>query len=239
MFACSRLNPRHRAAASVAPFRDTPGIRAAVWASPSASPSAGRTLSRPRRCGRVSAITIAAAPAIRPAAVARAAQPALDDALEREPGERGGSERQRDNGRARESKDRSSTRSARRWPTSSAPAAPAWSATSKLFAAPGQPWSQSQPASQERESGGRSWNRQQLGWPLDQAEGRGSQAGERHLWADFGGRLGRGLRVFARSATSTDEEVDHKGGDRGDDDVVAVVQIGPAIAPSGCRPHAR
>ena len=69
--AWSRENPRQRAAARVAPLRETPGTSAAAWATPSARPSAARASPRPRRCGRVSAATIARLPATRPAAVER------------------------------------------------------------------------------------------------------------------------------------------------------------------------
>jgi hypothetical protein len=68
--AWSREKPRQRAAARVTPLRETPGARAAAWAMPSASPSAAVASPCPRRCGRVSAISIAAAPASRPIAVA-------------------------------------------------------------------------------------------------------------------------------------------------------------------------
>ena len=68
----ARVNPRARAAASVAPLRETPGIRATACARPSASPSPGRgVLARDRRARRASASAIATPPAIRPAAIER------------------------------------------------------------------------------------------------------------------------------------------------------------------------
>jgi hypothetical protein len=62
----SREKRRQRAAARVTPLRETPGASAAAWATPSASPSIGVASPRPRRCGRRSESSIAAAPAIRP-----------------------------------------------------------------------------------------------------------------------------------------------------------------------------
>ena len=73
MFACSRLNPRHRARRRRS-VSGHAGDQGRGLGEPEREPVRGTNfLSRPRRCGRVSAITIAAAPAIRPAAVARAA----------------------------------------------------------------------------------------------------------------------------------------------------------------------
>ena len=98
-FACSRVNRRARAAVRVAPLRETPGISAAAWASPSASPSA-----RPR---------VAGAALLRPGVGddhrhrsggepgrdrRRPAQPSLDLALERVAGDRRRQERERDHG---------------------------------------------------------------------------------------------------------------------------------------------
>ena len=62
--ASRRPNPRARAAARVAPLRETPGTSASAWATPSASPST--RLGSARRAGKRSASTMAIAPATRP-----------------------------------------------------------------------------------------------------------------------------------------------------------------------------
>ena len=60
---------RIRAAVSVAPFLDTPGISAAAWATPRARPSFQSASPRPRSWGLRSARAIARPPRISPAAV--------------------------------------------------------------------------------------------------------------------------------------------------------------------------
>ena len=98
-FACSRVNRRARAAVRVAPLRDTPGISAAAWASPSASPSLGAA----RRRGRAPEAGCRRPPSpplrrrARPRS-SRPAEPSLDLALERVAGDRGRQERERDDG---------------------------------------------------------------------------------------------------------------------------------------------
>src|SRR3954447_8313808 len=67
--ASSRVNRRARAAASVAPLRETPGISAHAWATPSRSASSAPASSRPRRCGARSATSIATDPRASPAAI--------------------------------------------------------------------------------------------------------------------------------------------------------------------------
>ena len=66
--ASTRVNRRHRAAASVAPLRDTPGISEQACATPSHSASAVPASSAPRSWGARSASAMASAPATRPAA---------------------------------------------------------------------------------------------------------------------------------------------------------------------------
>ena len=69
--ASGRANPSARAAASVAPERETPGTSAHAWASPSSSPSRGPASSSRRSCGARSASTSATEPATSPAASER------------------------------------------------------------------------------------------------------------------------------------------------------------------------
>ena len=64
----ARSKPRARAAASVAPLRETPGISAAACARPSASPSANPSSTSSRRAGARSASTSASPPVSSPAA---------------------------------------------------------------------------------------------------------------------------------------------------------------------------
>src|ERR1700742_1162910 len=59
-FAWAREKRRQRAAARVTPLRETPGARAAAWATPRARPSAGPDSPRPRSCGRGAAANRAA-----------------------------------------------------------------------------------------------------------------------------------------------------------------------------------
>jgi hypothetical protein len=68
-FASSRANRRNRAATSVAPLRDTPGIKAHACATPSISASTVSASSWSRSCGLRSAYTIAAEPASSPSAI--------------------------------------------------------------------------------------------------------------------------------------------------------------------------
>ena len=127
-----------------------PGASAAAWATPSARPSAAAASPRPRSCGRVSATQHRGgageqadrrSPAARPAAARSGAR-----SRSRRPPRAG----RRGRGRAprRPSNSRSSSAIVCRWPISSAAAAPACSATSKLLRSSGSISSQSQPASQ-------------------------------------------------------------------------------------------
>ena len=149
MFECCRVKPRQRAAVRVAPFRETPGARAAACASPRASPSIAVALPLSRTWGRRSAITIAAAPASSPIAVGRGPPRYRSIGRSRATPQSTGGRNDRPRTVAlRRSKERSSSAITRRWPTSSAAAAPACSATSKLFCSSGSRPSSSQPASQ-------------------------------------------------------------------------------------------
>ena len=148
--AWSREKRRQRAAARVTPLRETPGASAAAWAMPSASPSAGsprraraaaagcrrRASPPPRRAGR------RRSPAARPAAARSAARACSRRSPPAGRRGRGASARAAVELRA------APRRSVRRWPISSAAAAPACSATSKLLRSSGSIASQSQPASQ-------------------------------------------------------------------------------------------
>ena len=66
--ASTRVKRRHRAAASVAPLRDTPGISEQAWAAPSHSESSVPASSASRSWGARSANAMTSAPATRPAA---------------------------------------------------------------------------------------------------------------------------------------------------------------------------
>ena len=150
MFECWREKPRQRAAVRVAPLRETPGASAAACARPRASPSIAVA------CAPVADLWPAVGDRHRGSAGEqpdrgreRPAEVALDGSLE-EPRRRSPQAGRKGPSTLafRRSKVRSSSAITCRCPTSSAAAAPACSATSKVFCSSGSRPSASQPASQ-------------------------------------------------------------------------------------------
>ena len=142
--------PRQRAAARVAPFRDTPGASARGLPEPEGQAIDGGRLPGAAPLGRRSAIAIARAPHDqadrgRP----RAAQAPLDLAFEPVADHRRRHEGEQDHDGTTARRTAEARRAiTRRCPIRSAAAAPAWSATSKLFLDSGSISSQGHPASQ-------------------------------------------------------------------------------------------
>src|SRR3954451_484970 len=144
-FASSRSNPRSRAAASVAPLRETPGMSEAAWARPSATASPRPASSRRRPVGPTwSAHAIAADPISRPTAIVGGVPSRRSIGRSSVyPTKAGGRNDPATSARRRGVTSRTSSRNA----TSSAAAVPACRATSKALRSSLSSSAYSQPAS--------------------------------------------------------------------------------------------
>ena len=205
-FAWSREKRRQRAAARVTPLRETPGASAAAWASRARARRPAPASPRPRSlrpaCRRPASPPRRRAGRPRSPAARRAAARSAARACSRRPpraGRRAPSTSARRAGRSA----RSSSAITRRWPISSAAAAPACSATSKLLRTSGSsslPVPAGEPGDEDDVGG--AGDRQQLGRALDDARARpraglGSGRRPRRSSAAGAGRLGRRPRCGA------------------------------------------
>ena len=213
-FACSRSKPRQRAAARVAPFRDTPGTSAAAWPSAERQAVDGR---RPRRGRGAAAGGRRRASRPRPRAARRRSPAGRRGARsiwrsKRVADDRRRDERERDDRGAAGVERAAARRRSRAAARSAAPPRPRRAARPRSSCAtPGRGRSQRQPASQGSERQvRRARHRQQLRRPLDERRAQPPCAGVQPV----GRRQRQARRASAptwRSAPApADEQVDDR-----------------------------